>query len=283
MATSSSTASAAAPRRPHSTRRPLIAINGLYHAEDPMLRLRQRYIDYVRAGGGTPLALTPHLPELGPDGQPTPAAAEALEEELDAVLAGVDGLLLTGGDDFHTPALGLGTTHPAAETTHLAKQHYDLALTRAALRRDLPSLGICFGMQCLGLAGGATLHQHLPDAPPSATNPAVSRAVQHADSAIHPVQPQEGTKLANATGVAPFPVVSRHHQALRTVPPPWIIAALDEENLIEAIEHPGLRFAVGVQWHPELGPQLLPDDPSAGALCRAFINAARGTRLTRGV
>ena len=36
---------------------PVIALNGLYHAEDPMLRLRRRYPDAVRRAGGFPLAL----------------------------------------------------------------------------------------------------------------------------------------------------------------------------------------------------------------------------------
>ena len=253
-----------------ATQRPLIAINGLYHAEDPMLRLRQRYVDFVRRGGGIPVALTAGLL---PDDASREEAAE-LDEELDQLLGRVDGLVLTGGDDFHAGPLGLGATHPSAEVTHLGKQRYDLALTRAALRRDLPTLGICFGMQCLGLSGGATLHQDLPKNLPNGA----LRAVSHAQSAIHTVTAQEGTKLANSAGLAPFPVVSRHHQALRTVPPPWIVSAMDDESLIEAIEHPGLKFAVGVQWHPELGSSLLPEDPAAEALLQSFLAAARSSR-----
>lgn len=249
---------------------PLIAINGLYHAEDPMLRLRQRYVDFVRQAGGIPVALAARLIPEGLAPEDLAAQEEELEQELDELLSRVDGLVLTGGDDFHAGPLGLGATHPSAEVTHMPKQRFDLALTRAALRRDLPTLGICFGMQCLGLSGGATLHQDLPATLPDGS----PRALRHADSAIHTVQAKEGTKLANASGLAPFPVVSRHHQALRTVPPPWIVSAVDEENLVEAIEHPGHAFAVGVQWHPELAPSLLPDDPAAMALMRAFVDAA---------
>lgn len=253
-----------------ASQHPLIAINGLYQADDPMLTLRQRYVDFVRGGGGIPVVLAPGL--LPDDA--TPEQQRELDEELDQLLERVDGLVLTGGDDFHAGPLGLGATHPSAEATHLGKQRYDLALTRAALRRDLPTLGICFGMQCLGLSGGATLHQDLPKTLPDGAQ----RGISHADSAIHTVTAQEGTKLANSSGLAPFPVVSRHHQALRTVPPPWIVSAMDEENLIEAIEHPSLKFAVGVQWHPELGPSLLPKDPAAQALMHAFLHAARSAR-----
>ena len=198
-----------------------------------MIRLRQRYIEAVRRNGGLPIALAPHLGE--------PADQNA---EIDALLDRVDGLLLTGGDDFHAPPLGLGATHPTAEVTPLAKQRFDLALTTRAVERDVPVLGICFGMQCLGLTGGATLLQDVPSQRPTAQ--------EHRNSAVHSVRAREGTKLSQIVGLGPVDVVSRHHQALRTVPPPWIVSALDDEGLIEAIEHPERRFAVGVQWHPEI-------------------------------
>ena len=230
---------------------PVIAVNGLYHAEDPMLRLRQRYPDAVRRAGGIPVALAPMLD------------AEGRLEELEAVLDRVDGLVLTGGDDFVTEGLGLGPTHPAAEVTEDSKQGYDLALTRLALERDLPILGICYGMQCLGLAGGATLWQDLPSQRPG--------EIHHAASAIHSVRPEPNSQLAGMMGLDPANVVSRHHQALRTVPPPWITSAVDEEGLVEAIEHPDRSFVIGIQWHPELSP----GEPVHEALFRGLIEAAR--------
>lgn len=248
--------------------RPLIGINALFHAADPMLRLRQRYVEAVRLAGGLPVAIAAHLGD--------PAERDA---EIDAILERLDGLVLTGGDDFHAEPLGLGVTHPTAEATPRAKQDFDLALTRAALGAGLPTLGICFGMQCLGLAGGATLIQDLPSQRPDLTT-------AHADSARHPVRAREGTKLAGAIGLGPVDVVSRHHQALRTVPPPWIVSAVDDEGLVEAIELPGHPFAVGVQWHPEipvdaptpsasLTPGMIQSSPH-GALLRALVDAARG-------
>ncbi len=230
---------------------PVIAVNGLYHAEDPMLRLRQRYPDAVRRAGGFPIALAPRL-----------GATDQLEE-LEAVLDRVDGLVLTGGDDFVTEGLGLGPTHPAADVTEDSKQGYDLALTRLALERDLPILGICYGMQCLGLAGGATLWQDLPSQRPG--------VVQHAGSAVHSIRPTPDSKLAGLMGLGPVEVVSRHHQALRTIPPPWIASGVDEEGLVEAIERPDRSFAIGIQWHPELSP----GEPVHEALFRGLIHAAR--------
>lgn len=254
---------------------PLIAINPLHEDDEPSLRLRTRYVDAVRRAGGLPVVLPTPLDD--------PASRDA---ELRAILARMDGVLLTGGDDFHTEPLGLGATHPAAQTTEGTKQAADLALTRLVLELDLPVLGICYGMQCLGLAGGATLHQDVPSALPAAQ--------EHRGGAVHAVRPREGSKLARVLGVEPLPVVSRHHQALRTVPPPWIVSAMDDEMgedggpapVIEAIERSDRRFALGVQWHPEIALPTehapRPDQGGTGApglelgdaLLRALVEAA---------
>lgn len=248
---------------------PLIAINPLRYEDEPSLRLRSRYVDAVRRAGGLPVVLPLHS-----EG----AANDARDAEFRDLLSRVDGLVLTGGDDFHAEPLGLGCTHPAADTTESGKQDADLALTRLALELDVPVLGICYGMQCLGLAGGATLVQDVPSQR--------SRAREHRDSAVHGVRPREGSKLAAILGLEALPVVSRHHQALRTVPPPWIVSAMDDvlpdaSPVIEAIERPDRRFALGVQWHPEIAlpPEHSPAQGGTGleagdALLRALVEAA---------
>jgi putative glutamine amidotransferase len=228
--------------------RPLILINGTYEAtERPALKLYARYAERIAEAGGLGLLLPPLA---------DPA-------HLAAALERADGVLLTGGDDFHTEPLGLGPIHPAAVPTPLAKQEFDLALARFALERRLPVLGICYGMQCLGLGAGARLLQHVPEQWPG--------VVEHRDSARHSVSIAAGSKLGAATGVERLDVVSRHHQALMDVPAPWVVVGRDPEGLVEAIEHSGLDFAVGVQWHPELSAGEGPH----GRLFAAFIAAAR--------
>jgi putative glutamine amidotransferase len=234
--------------------RPLILINGTYDAADrPALKLYTRYAERIAEAGGLGLVLPPLA---------DPA-------HLDAALERADGVLLTGGDDFHTEPLGLGPTHPAAVPTPLAKQALDLALARLALARRLPVLGICYGMQCLGIGAGARLLQHLPEQWPG--------RLEHRDSARHPVSILAGSKLHAATGVERLDVVSRHHQALVDVPAPWAVVGRDPEGLVEAIEHSGLDFAVGVQWHPELSESAGPH----GDLFAAFVAAARAWRAAR--
>jgi putative glutamine amidotransferase len=234
--------------------RPLILINGSFEAtERPALKLYTRYAERIAEAGGLGLALPPLT---------DPA-------HLTAALERADGVLLTGGDDFHTEPLGLGPTHPAAVRTPLAKQDFDLALARQALALGLPVLGICYGMQCLGIVAGAGLLQHVPEQWPGAT--------EHRDSAQHPVSILPESKLRAATGVERLDVVSRHHQALVDVPSPWVVVGRDPDGLVEAIEHPDCAFAVGVQRHPE---QSAGDGPH-GALFAAVVAAARAFGASR--
>lgn len=231
--------------QPHE--RPLIAINGLLLTEKKeRLALDMRYSDAVWNAGGFPV--------------PVPPLADAAYREV--LLARVHGLVLTGGDDFDTEVLGQGPTHPRADVTPRRKQDFDLALTRAALDRGLPTLGICYGMQCMGLVGGARLLQHLPEDRPGIQ--------EHSGGVEHQVRLEPQTKLASEMGVNRVPVISRHHQALDQISAPWTVSARDDEGLVEAIEWPEHPFAIGVQWHPEASPS----DGPHGRLFRALVAAA---------
>ena len=227
---------------------PLIALScELLAGDAPALRLRNRYAEAVLAAGGIPLA----VPPVG------------TRADVERLLARVDGLVLTGGDDFDTERLGLGPTHPAASPVPSEKQDFDVHLARAALGRGLPTLGICYGMQLLALVEGGTLYQHLPDDRPGC------RA--HAGGVEHAVAVAPGTKLSAVLGVERLDVVSRHHQGVRGVGPRWSVSAVDDEGLIEGVERADHPFALGVQWHPELSPHSAPQ----GRLFRALVAAAR--------
>lgn len=196
----------------------------------PWYALRQNYFAAVIAAGGLPVAL-PHHPELA-------------AEYLDAI----DGLLVTGGAFDVDPALwGGGKPHPKV-TLKPGRTDFELAATRAALARDVPVLGICGGQQLLAVAFGGTLIQHIPDEVPGALaheqpNPRTEPG--------HEVAIAAGTKLAAIVGTPRMAVNSAHHQAVATPGPGAVVNALAPDGVIEGVEHPGFRFAIGVQWHPE--------------------------------
>lgn len=230
---------------PSDKRRPLVLVNGELEAgEKRRLQLPMRYAEALWHAGATALVL--------------PALAASLDHLLDQAA----GVVLGGGDDFDTQRLGLGPTHAAAKPVPAEKQGFDLALVSKALERDLPILGICYGMQLLGVASGARLFQHLPEDRPGHD--------EHAGGAQHDVLLAPDSKLREIYGVDRIEVISRHHQALATAASPWEVSARDPEGLIEAIELPSATYALGVQWHPELddftGPQ--------GRLFTSFVEAA---------
>lgn len=227
--------------------RPLIGINGLLTNErEPKLELATRYANAILKAGGVPLALVP----IGGPG------------DIERALERLDGLLLSGGDDFDTQRLGLGPTHAQAVPVPPEKQDFDVALARLALERGIPTLGICYGMQLLGLVGGGRIYQHLPEDRPG--------SLEHRKNAEHAVILEPRSKLAQVMREESVDVISRHHQALSDVVAPWRVCGRDPEGLIEAIEHETQRFAIGVQWHPELASEGSVQD----RLFRAFVGAA---------
>lgn len=233
--------------------RPLIAINGeMTSGDSPGVALKNRYADAVLKAGGIPLVVAP----VGGPG------------DVKRLLGRVDGLLLSGGDDFDTARLGLGPTHPAAKPVPTAKQDFDVELARTALELGLPTLGICYGMQLLALVEGGALHQHLPDDRPG--------RAPHSGGVVHAVELAPTARLRGLLECEQLDVVSRHHQAVRSLGARWSVAASDPEGLIEAIERSEHPFAFGVQWHPELSAEGGAND----RLFRAFVFAA-GVRAAR--
>ncbi len=226
--------------------RPWIAIVGeLSQVERPEVRLSLRYAAALERAGGQPFVV--------------PYTSKAA---LDELVERADGLVFSGGDDFDTARLGLGPTHPAAKPVPTQKQDLDLALAELALARGLPTLGICYGMQLLALAGGGTLHQHLPEDRPGCQ--------PHAGGVVHSVRLLASTKLRATLGVPALDVVSRHHQAVAAVGSRWQVSGVDSEDLIEGIELPQHPFALGVQWHPELS-----SEPEHARLFTELVEAAR--------
>jgi putative glutamine amidotransferase len=155
-------------------------------------------------------------------------------------LAGADGLVLGGSTTDVHPGLYGQEPGPNLNATDLTRHLRDLAALRAALRSDLPVLGVCSGAQLLNVLHGGTLYQHLPAAGYD--------HLDHLDG--HDVDTARGSIARRVLGAAPG-VVSEHHQAVDRLAGGLLVTCTAPDGLVEALEVPGRRFALGVQWHPE--------------------------------
>jgi putative glutamine amidotransferase len=185
------------------------------------------------------------------------AAAGIQPVENVTTVAGLDGLLLAGGSDID-PAIYGAPRHPKTEEPDPARDSLEIILLREALERDLPVLAICRGLQLLNVVLGGTLVQHIEG----------HRYPEQPD--VHPITIASHSRLRSILGADEFVVNSRHHQCVDRVASGLVVVARAPDNVVEALELPGKRFVLAVQWHPE--------DRTGGADARLFEAFRDATR-----
>lgn len=222
------------------------------YSKMPWYAIRENYCGSVARFGAVPVAL-PHEVAL-------------MEHYLDMI----HGLIVTGGAfDIHPSLYGEECVHETV-TTKDRRTQFEFAVTRGAIARKIPVLGICGGQQLLNVVLGGTLIQHIPDTIPGALaheqpNPRTEPG--------HGVNIKAGTLLANILDASAIQVNSAHHQAVAQPAPDAIVNAFASDGVIEGIElsqklHP---FCLGVQWHPEY--HVTHADTR---IFEAFVQACRG-------
>ncbi len=219
------------------------------YSKFPWYALRQNYAGALQDAGALAVAL-PHEPD-----------------HAEPFLARIDGLVITGGAFDVDPALFGAAERHSTVATKDRRTAFELAITRAALARDRPVLGICGGAQLLNVALGGTLIQHIPDAVPNALE---HEQPNPRDEPGHEVTITQGTQLSAIAGRGTLAVNSAHHQAVATPAPDLRINARAPDGVIEGVEHAQAAFCIGVQWHPEF---LISDGDKA--LFAAFVAACR--------
>jgi putative glutamine amidotransferase len=213
---------------------PRIAVSGVLRVWDGAERtgVNAAYVRSVLAVGGVPLLLSPLL---GPS-----YAARSLD--------GMDGLLLTGGEDLDPQWYGADPS-PYLNPPSRERDLFELALFASARQRELPILGICRGIQLINVGLGGTLYQDLPSERPGPVdhNPSVPR-----DARGHVVRLEGGSRAAHALGTTSVRVNSFHHQAVRDLAPPLVATGWTDDGLVEAVENAADGpWLLAVQWHPE--------------------------------
>ncbi|WP_394121520.1 gamma-glutamyl-gamma-aminobutyrate hydrolase family protein [Planococcus donghaensis] len=208
----------------------------------------------IVAAGGLPVML-PHLME---------------EADIDEIAEHIDGLFLAGGYDID-PTLFDEEPHPNLGVIIPSRDAFELALAKKVLALKKPILGVCRGAQILNIAVGGDMYQDI-------TTQVKADLLQHQQKAprfhgSHFIDVTEGSLLHRLTGVRRMKVNSRHHQANRQVPEPFIVSGVSSDGIIEAIESTQHHFALGVQWHPE-NMARAKDSASLG-IFTGFIEACR--------
>jgi len=186
------------------------------------------YIDAIVRAQGIPVLLPVLKPKM---------AAASLD--------GIDGLLLSGGGDIDPTVYG---ATPVEEIYGVDRRRdaYELALVKAALKRNIPMLGVCRGHQLINVALGGKLIQHVPHL----------TEVNHQErerfgELIHQVRVDPDSLVATVLRTDQLGVNTLHHQAVAQPGRGLRVVAMSDDGLIEAVEHDDRRV-IGVQWHPEL-------------------------------
>ena len=231
----------------------LIATRQTHPKRAPTYEIQQAYLDAILTAGGLPILLPTSLP------------INALPELVNRF----NGFVLSGGGDVD-PALYSGHLDTTIHSIDPERDAFELALIPLVRATDKPLLAICRGMQVLNVALGGSLYEDIASALPAAQRhdwyPNYPR-----DYLAHTVEIEPGSRLARILGTRKLRTNSLHHQAIRQPAPALEVVAHAEDGVIEAVELPEKRFAIGVQWHPE----CLPEAPAMQRLFLEFVRASR--------
>jgi putative glutamine amidotransferase len=174
---------------------------------------------------------------------------------VDEALAGVQGLLLTGGDDVAPSRYG-ESAHATVVAAEPGRDEFEIGLIGAARARGLPIFAICRGIQVLNVAGGGTLEQDIPSHVHGALPHSLPAPPHESYELAHEVWLDKDTLLTRLmrerlSDADSCEVNSRHHQAVKDLAAGLRVSATAPDGVIEAIEDPEAPFCLGVQWHPE--------------------------------
>jgi putative glutamine amidotransferase len=207
--------------------------------------------------------------------------------DIDALLAAVDGILLTGARANVHPSRFRTEPHKAHEPYDQPRDALALDLIEACVARGVPVFGICRGFQEMNVAFGGSLHPEIRDLPGRMNHrmPRLANGEIHPDPAVifadrHDVHLVPGGTFAGLFGKETIRVNSLHGQGILEPGERVVIEGTAEDGTIEAIRIlEAESFALGVQWHAEYDPQ---SNPVNRCLFKAFGEALAARRSKRG-
>lgn len=229
--------------------KPIIGVFPSFEGEKNTLSVNKNYVNAITACGGTAYILP---------------LFEHSEEYFDA-LEHIDGLLLTGGVDIAPECYGEKNNGKSLCVCPLLDKSEKL-LIDLVMKKDIPVLGICRGMQALNVFYGGTLVQDIPTD--------IAAAEKHSsggeNAVFHNIQISKSSPLSEIMGFGTHRINSYHHQAVKKIAPDFSIAATASDGIVEAIFCTEKKFVLGVQWHPERDTKEISDNIK---IISAFIKA----------
>lgn len=189
-------------------------------------------------------------------------------DDLDALLFRLDGILFTGGHDINPREYG-SQLHPKVENIDPTRDEIEIHLVKTTVESGKPFLGICRGFQVINVAMGGSLYEHLPDQLPGN----VTHDNHHLarDFLAHSVSVEPDNHLSRIISNNQILVNSLHHQGVHKLAHKLLPTAYAPDGLIEAFELPKYSFGLAVQWHPE----ELQEHEAMRRLFQAFINSCQ--------
>lgn len=219
-------------------------------ADRPLIGIAPRFLkgeDGSLADAAARLTVLECLAAVGAQPVMLYVADPADAGEVGAVLGSVAGIVFPGGGDSDPALYGQPERHPALRLVDPRQDASDLALVRAAVAAEVPTLAICRGMQTLNIAQGGSLIQHLEPG-----------SVAHWEDSHRIVLTEPGSRVAAMYPAGELTGCSYHQQAVDRLGSDLRVTARSDDGCVEAIEH--VRAPVlGLQWHPEVTLPQVPE------------------------
>jgi putative glutamine amidotransferase len=213
---------------------PLIGITAdvSENPKDSQLFIAERYLRAIERAGAIPIVLP----------------ATRSKATVARLLRVLNGLVVSGGNfDIHPSYYGEKPI-PELGAIKAARTDFELAMTRAAIKRDLPVLGICGGAQAINVVLGGSLFQ---DIERQCSGARAHERSGRGKTAGHGIRIDTGSRLFAIFGRRDLKVNTSHHQAVKKLGRGLVVNARAGDGVIEGIESTEHRFVIGVQWHPE--------------------------------
>ena len=227
---------------PESTKRPIIGITGNIEGNDVLIR--NPYCQQVIKAGGAPVIIPPTEDP----------------ETIINILDSIDGIIFSGGSDFNPLWSG---DEPSPHLGHInsKRDHFELLTSLLSRNRQMPTLGICRGMQCIAIASGGKVAQDIEESRKLAAKSLLSdgevvRLIKHSQDAdreeyTHSIDIDPNSILYSIYKTKKLFVISFHHQAGSSIGRKLKITAKASDGVIEALESTEFKPFLAVQWHPE--------------------------------